>query len=457
MTDRPQHAHQDLDAFVAQTMERTGVPGVAVGLLHGEETITQGYGVTNVEHPLPVTSHTLFQVGSITKTFTCLALLRLVEAGQLDLDAPIRTYVPEFQVADADASAHATVRHLLTHTGGWPGDVFLDTGSGEDALARYVAAMADLEPLAPLGTVWSYNNAGFSLAGHVIERIRDQSYQQALRELVLEPLGLEHAYFGPGEVITHRFAVGHDVTDAGAQVVRPWALPRAVYPAGGLICDLHALLRYARFQIKQGRTEEGTQLLSAGTMSDMHSVQVRIGGARDAIGLAWMINHAGDTPYISHGGGTKGQITLLAIVPERHFAVIVLTNANQGGQVTRDVVRWTFKAYLGLEIPDPEPQDAPAEKLTPYAGRYARPYAEIELGMLAGKLVGQQIFKAGFPSQDVPPPPPPPPMTLALYEEDHLVVTDGPMKSTGAEIIRKPDGEIGWLRLSGRINPRQQA
>jgi hypothetical protein len=116
------------------------------------------------------------------------------------------------------------------------------------------------------------------------------------------------------------------------------------------------------------------------------------------------------------------------------------------------VARWAFEAYLGLEIRDPEPQDVPPETLAAYAGRYARPFAEIELGMLAGKLVGQQIFRAGFPSQDVPPPPP---MTLALYEEDHLIVTDGPMKDTRAEIIRKPDGEIGWLRLSGRINPRQ--
>jgi CubicO group peptidase (beta-lactamase class C family) len=94
---------------------------------------------------------------------------------------------------------------------------------------------------------------------------------------------------------------------------------------------VHTLLRYARFQLDKGRTEEGTQLVSTATMSRMHSVQVRIGGAHDAIGLAWMIDRAGDTSYIWHSGGTKGQITLLALVPERQFALTVLTNANQGG------------------------------------------------------------------------------------------------------------------------------
>jgi CubicO group peptidase (beta-lactamase class C family) len=264
--------------FVAKVMEEKVVPGVAVGILHKGETATAGFGVTNVDHSLPVTDETLFQIGSITKTFTGTAIMRLVEMGKLDLDATVRTYVPDFRVSDDEASSQATIRHLLTHMGGWVGDFFDDTGAGDDALPRYVAKMAELEQLAPLGTVWSYNNAGFSLAGYVIETVTDKNYQAALKELVLEPLGLNHCYFEPGDVMTYRFAVGHNVSEEGAQVARPWPLPRSVYPAGGITCHVKELLRYARFHLGDGTTEDGTELLRPESLSQMHSPQVTVWG-----------------------------------------------------------------------------------------------------------------------------------------------------------------------------------
>ena len=147
-----------LSELVAGVMDRKGIPGVAVGILHGGETATAGFGVTSVDHPLPVTDETLFQIGSITKTFTATAIMRLVESGELDMDATVRTYLPDFKMSDETAASQVTVRHLLTHVSGWAGDYFDDTGSGDDALAKYVANMADLEQLAPLGAVWSYNN-----------------------------------------------------------------------------------------------------------------------------------------------------------------------------------------------------------------------------------------------------------------------------------------------------------
>ncbi len=157
--------------FVGKVMQEKGVPGVAVGILHGVETAAAGFGVTNVDHPLSVTDETLFQIDSITKTFTATAIMRLVEMGKLKLDATVRTYLPGFKVAYESAASQATIRHLLTHMGGWFGDFFPDTGGGDDALRRYMVDMAELEQLAPIGTVWSYNNSGFCLAGYVIETV----------------------------------------------------------------------------------------------------------------------------------------------------------------------------------------------------------------------------------------------------------------------------------------------
>jgi len=445
-----------LKEFVTEVMEEKKIPGVAIGILNEGKTYTAGFGVTNVDHPLPVTDETLFQIGSITKTFTGTAMMRLVEMEKLDLDATVRTYLPDFKVADEEASSKATICHLLTHISGWVGDFFEDTGAGDDALHKYVAKMADLEQLAPIGSIWSYTNSGFYLAGYIIEKVTGKKYEDALKELVLEPLGLENCYFDPGDIMTHRFAVGHNVEDQVAQVSRPWPLPRAAYSAGGITCQVKELLRYARFHLGDGTTEDGTRLLTQESLTKMHTPQLTIRGEHELMGLTWFINDEGGKRKISHGGGTVGQVSLLMIVPERQFVIVIFTNANQGGGVTSDVSRWALEKYLGIpKSKEPIPIESSVTDLTPYVGRYAHPLAEVELGILAGKLVGQWMFKQGFPSKDVSPPPPPPPMSLALCEKDRLLVLDGTDRDSLIDVIRKPDGTIGWLRWNGRICKRE--
>ena len=453
MNNRHEVLFKRLSDFVVEVMEKKKVPGIAVGALHEGETYTAGFGVTNVDHPLPVTDETLFQIGSITKTFTGTVIMRLVEMGKLDLDATVRTYLPDFKVADETATSQATSRHLLTHTSGWVGDFFEDTGAGDDALPKYMAKMADLEQLAPIGAVCSYNNSGFYLAGYIIEQVTGKSYEAALKELVLEPLGLEHCYFDPGDVITHRFAVGHGVSEEGATVARPWPLPRAAYSAGGITCHVKDLLRYTRFHLGDGTAEDGTRLLTPESLSMMHTPQITIWGEEESVGLTWFINDKDGTRILSHGGGTVGQVSLLTLVPEHHFAIAIFTNANQGGSVTGNVSRYALKEYLGIQSKKPIPIESSKEELTPYVGRYVRPFAELELGILAGRLVGQLTFKESGLQSNVPPPPPP--MSLALCEKDRLLVLDGTSKDSLIDVIRKPDETIGWLRLGLRIHKRE--
>jgi CubicO group peptidase (beta-lactamase class C family) len=443
-----------LGEVVNQSMEGTGVPGVAVGILHEGETVTAGFGVTSVENPLPVTGETLFQIGSISKTFTGTAIMQLVEQGQLDLDATVRTYVPDFAVSDGTASAQATIRHLLTHTGGWAGDFFHATGTGDDALARYVADMAELPQLVPIGSLWSYNNAGFSLAGYIIERVVGQSYEAALKELVLEPLGLQASFFDPGEVMTHRFAVGHNVVEGTARVARPWPLERSTHPAGGITSTVRDLLRYARFHLEDGRADDGSPLLSPDSIAQMQSPQVTL-WEDEAWGLTWAVNQVDGKREISHGGGTNGQISQLALVPEHGFALAVLTNADRGSELTRAVRRWALKEYLDLEATKPQPIESSEEELAQYVGCYRGYFADLELGLLGGKLVAQTTYKRSFPSEHVPPPPAPPPMSLARCEPDRLLVIDGRFKDTLVDVIRNPDGSIGWLRAGGRLRARE--
>src|SRR5215510_8420371 len=163
-----------LDAKIRAGMARYGIPGVAVGVLAQGRAYVKGYGVTNVDYPVPVDGDTLFRIGSTTKTFTGTTVMRLVEQGTLALEAPVRTYLPDFQTADPSVAPRVTLRQLLNHSAGWLGDDFEDTGPGDDALAEYTARMARLPQLTPLGTVFAYNNAAVALAGHVLEVMAGQ-------------------------------------------------------------------------------------------------------------------------------------------------------------------------------------------------------------------------------------------------------------------------------------------
>ncbi|MGH2586710.1 MAG: serine hydrolase domain-containing protein, partial [Dehalococcoidia bacterium] len=160
-----------LTSQVGGLMARCDVPGVAMGLINdrAEEVLTAG--IANIETGQPLDAETIVQCGSVTKAITATLAMHLADARTLDLDAPIRAYLPDFRLADADVAARVTLRHLLTHTGGWRGDNLTDTGRGDDALAAYVADCARLPQIAPLGEVWAYNNAGFCIAGRVVEAV----------------------------------------------------------------------------------------------------------------------------------------------------------------------------------------------------------------------------------------------------------------------------------------------
>lgn len=444
-----------LHDVVREARERHRVPGVAVGILCAGAEHTAGFGVTSVEHPLAVDPDTLLQIGSITKTFTATAVMRLVEAGRLDLDRPIRSYLPELRLADAQALEAVTLRHLLTHTAGWEGDDFSDPGAGDDALARYVAGMADLPQLTPLGQLWSYCNSGFCLAGRLIEVVSGKPYETALRELVLDPLQMRHAFLFPAEVMTHRFAVGHYLRDDDVVVARPWPIPRAANAAGGITTSVTDLLRYARFHLGDGVGPDGTRLLQQDSLALMHSPVAEAGGMADSIGLAWMLRRVAGVGVVEHSGGTNGQTSTLKLVPERDFAIAVLTNADRGGAVCNDVADRVFKHLLGLAEPEPSRLDLPAEQLTAYAGRYDTRLNAIELSLHDGGLVAQVTPKGGFPTRDSPPRPAPPPTRVAFVAEDRILALDPPFAGGRAEFVRHPDGRIAWLRWGGRLAARQ--
>ena len=432
-----------------ESVERLGVPGASIGVEHDGAVDAAGFGVTSIEHPLEVDAETLFQIGSITKTMTGTLALQLVEKGVLDLDAPIRRYLPALRLADEDVAERVTTRHLLTHTGGWYGDYFADPSRGDDALERILPELAELPQLAPLGQIWSYCNSGFYIAGRVIEVLTGRPFESAARELVLEPLGMSRSFFFPEEVLSHRFAVGHRDEDGQTIVARPWALARAASVAGGITSNVRDLLRYARFHL--GR-EPGP--LTRESISLMREPQIETGD-RD-MALTWFVREVEGVALAEHDGGTNGQMARLMLAPEAGFALAILTNHSPAGNdVLRELSRVALRLYLGVDEPEPQPIDLSPEQLAEYAGDYTNPWSDVELRAEERRLVDRTTYKAGFPTKDTPPLPPPPPATLAFYDTDRVFVEEGPLTGTQSDFVRDDDGRIAWFRSGGRLHARR--
>jgi CubicO group peptidase (beta-lactamase class C family) len=436
----------ELRAFVGAEVARLGVPGAAVGVLHEGTEYAAGFGVTSVDHPLPVDPDTLFQVGSITKTYTATAAMRLVDAGRLDIDRPVRDYLPGLKLRDEGAARALTARHLLTHTGGFVGDYFSDTGRGDDALARYVDELAGLEQLTPPGAEYSYCNAGFSLLGRVVEVVTGQTFERAVERLVLAPLRLERSFFFPEAAMVHRFAVGHRVENGRATVLRPWQLHRSVWPGGGLIASVRDQLRYVRLQFG-GTGADGTPVLAPVTLATMRVPWVP---SYPAMGLAWFV--AGTA--VSHSGGTLGQRALLLIDQGRGFVLSVLTNAGPVGvELIQGTSRWAYDRFFGLRLPQPPVLPVRTDLLDDYVGRYAAALDDVELTRDGDALVARYVPKGGFPTKESPPEPAPPPVRLGFHATERLMGLEPPFEQVRAEVLRK-DGEIVWLRWDGRLHRR---
>src|SRR5690349_7670097 len=207
-------SQQKLSAFVEAVAKEFDIPGVAVGVLADGEEIVATHGVTSVDNPLPVDGRTLFHLASVTKTFTATAMMRLVAEGRVELDAPVRRYVPELELSDEAAAAQVTVLQLLNHTAGLDWNL-IDDGEGDQSLAGFVAKLKDLPLIAPPGARASYSQAGYNLAGRIIEKVTGLSFERSVAELVLAPAGLSNTFFGADDVMVRRFVVGHNSAEDG--------------------------------------------------------------------------------------------------------------------------------------------------------------------------------------------------------------------------------------------------
>jgi CubicO group peptidase (beta-lactamase class C family) len=337
------------------------VPGAVLGISSDGKELVAACGVLNRATQVAVTGDSLFQIGSISKIWTSTMIMQLVDEGLLSLDATVADVLPGLRLGTADVAGQVTVRHLLTHTSGIDGDIFSDTGRGDDCLERYVGELASASSIFPPGAAYSYCNSGFVLLGRIIEVLDGQSWDESLRERLTGPLALTRTVTLPEDAILHRAAVGHHGSGEPVQV---WSLPRSVGPAGLITAAASDLLTFARLHLDGGIAPDGKRLLSEASVSAMQQAQAAIpefSAPGAAVGLGWRLGRWDGRMIVGHDGDTVGQSAYLRIDPEARLAVCLLTNTAESVPLFQELFNEVFGALAGITMPAvPRPLGAPA-------------------------------------------------------------------------------------------------
>jgi CubicO group peptidase (beta-lactamase class C family) len=374
----------------------------------------------------------------------------------------VRRYVPELVLADELAAAEVTVSNLLNHTSGLDWRLIADTGEGDDALAAYVARLADLRLIAPPATRASYSQAGFNLAGRVVEKVTGLTYERAVASLLFEPLGLSHSFFGRDDVMTRRFAVGHNRGGDGTpSIARTWRNWRADNPGGGLASSAADQLSWARFHLGDGRAQSGVRVLPSEVLRRMQepTVVLRASNLGDAIGIGWFLRDVDGVRTVGHAGSANGQFSELVIVPDRGFAVVSLANEGPHGiPFNQAVVRWAVQTYLGVADRDPEPVPFDQVRAREIVGGYENDVMAFTIGTDGPRLrleirIKPEIRAAA--DSELPPDPAPADFGLLPGDRDEYVITGGELKGQRGFFTRDESGVVVGVDLAGRTARRR--
>lgn len=408
------------------------VTGAAAAVAVGEEVVTVHTGCANTTTSAPVRHDTLFAAGSVTKVFTVSLVMTLVDDGLVELDAPVQRYLPEFRLADEETSKQVTVRMLLNHTAGIPGHCMFNLPRSPDVVAQHLELMRELPFSSPPGRFWSYSNGGMAVAARIAEVVTGRTWDEALAERVLRPLGAHATTFGE-DMVLGSTAVGHLVDASGT----PARVPRLLVdsgngPAGAtLFCDIDALIGFGQLHLREGRTADGKQVLSPESTALMQasSLEPHWGLSFDDWGLGWYVRGTGAARTLGHTGGNAGAHSILTISPEHRCAVAVLTNSSTGAVLNALLTEELFQDLYGISAaPRPEtPGDPVTVELDRYAGTYEAEGGSVTVTVRGDRLNVEQYLDENLTEHlDLITPGllPLPPMTLTLYASDGRFLSD---------------------------------
>lgn len=451
----------DLKSILSAAAQRWRAPGAALSICRDGKSETVTTGVLNVETGEPVREESLFQIGSITKVVTAAMILQLQENSKVDLDAPVQRYVPDFRLLDTDAAANVTVRQLLNHTSGIAGDFFTDTGIGADRLARYIDRCALLPLAHPVGAGFSYSNAGFNIAGRIIENLTGLEFDAALDAIIFSPLKLRNSFARPNEIVGRSAASGHRIDPGSSggwsRLHTNFVLPASGAPAGATIMMSCAdLITMGKAISGIGDSSYQGEILSPASIDLMCAPSIDVPSTpRDisAVGLGWWIfRDEKGNELIGHDGSTIGQSAFLRIHPPSRTAVALFVNGGSANDLMMEVFSKTVDKIAGF-TPSPPPREARsnATQLDNYVGGYETVGGRTEIFQSGQKLMRKsemRIDKLVLPE---------PPVELKYVGSDLFIHTNPFAKYPVTTQFLQPDYSgrfsalFSGLRVANRV------
>jgi len=313
-----------IDAYVNEQMNNLGIPGMALGIVqNGQIAHMQGFGVAD-SSGRAVTPQTPFRIGSLTKAFTALAVMQLVESGKIDLDAPVQTYLPWFELADKEAAATITVRNLLNQTSGMStkdGNRFWRSQEGLEATIR---GLSTIQLTQPVGTTYQYCNINFMIAGLIIEKVSGQPYADYMAQNIFAPLDMHKTYTSPTLAKAGGLSEGH-IYMFGHVFINEGPMPPANLPAGTLMVSVEDMAHYTIAQLNGGNYGDKSVLSPQG-IDNLHTPAIPTRGD-EYYAMGWNVGKLEGNPYFSHSGDDGRFHSVIFLQPEQGSGIILLANA----------------------------------------------------------------------------------------------------------------------------------
>ena len=385
----------ELEATVNEELKATNIPGAAVAVVIGDRVVfAKGFGVSDIETGTPVNPDTLFRIASTTKMLTAAAAVALAQQGKLELNAPIGKYLPL-----SPKLASVTMNQLLSHTAGIRDGASFNGPHDDSALANFVRSWTDDYLVAEPGEIFSYSNLGYVLAARVLEEVIGKPFADVMNDVLFRPLGMRRTTLRPIMAMTYPLAQGHDILSGQTNptIVRPFADDSRYWANGGVFTSVLDFARFAIAIVNRGKIE-GQQALSPTVIAKLSTPYVDTPGGnaderpRYAYGLN--VRDYRGVRVLQHGGLRVGFGSLVRMVPEYHFAVIVLTNKSNG------LLLKTLEKATELAVPlQPKTTSPPREpiamseaEMRSYVGIYqnAPDYLRLELVVKDGRLFLRQ-------------------------------------------------------------------
>jgi CubicO group peptidase (beta-lactamase class C family) len=327
---------QGFDSFISDVMKDWNVPGLAIGIVQSNNVVyAKGFGYRDAEKKLPVTTNTLFAIGSTTKAFTCTLLGILADEGKLNWDKPVRQYVPEFRLRDPHATELTTPRDLITHRTGLPRHDLVWYNNNAISRREIVQRLAHLEPSHTFRKKFQYNNLMYIAAGYLIETVTAQSWEENIRQRIFAPLGITNSNFSVRDSqLAADFAVPYTEKDGSLKRI-PFRKIDLVGPAGSINSSIRDMIPWLLLNLNRGKHGD-RQIINSNTLADIHSPQMPTGAtverpevSQGTYCLGWGIETYRGHRQLAHGGGIDGFVTLVSILPDDGLGIVIFANSDR--------------------------------------------------------------------------------------------------------------------------------